>query len=109
MARNTPVPTAQDAPADRRPRLTKILHAHSPVAQRTDLDRRAMPHLQDLSVEWVSLVDRAAVRDPSAPTEPQKFLLWKSESGANTDPTKGGTVPTAEELSAALAKAEQER
>jgi hypothetical protein len=40
-----------------------------------------MPELKNLVVEWLSLVDRAAVRDPSSPTEPQKFLLWKRESG----------------------------
>lgn len=68
-----------------------------------------MPHLQDLDVQYVSLVDRAAVRDPSNPTEPQRFLLWKSESGATpTDSPEGGSM-NAEELTAALQKAEQER
>lgn len=71
-----------------------------------------MPNrLSDLNVEFVSLVDRAAVRDPSNPTEPQKFLLWKAESGAgDTTPTEpqGGPM-NPDELKAALAKAEQER
>lgn len=69
-----------------------------------------MSRLTDLQVEFVSLVDRAAVRDPSNPTEPQKFLLFKRESGA--PPTTGGPMPdtaTPEELSAALKKAEEER
>jgi hypothetical protein len=66
-----------------------------------------MPRLQNLDVEFVSLVDRAAVRDPSNPTEPQRFLVWKAERGATTDP-EGGTMTEAE-LSAALEKAETER
>ena len=65
-----------------------------------------MPKLTNLTVEYVSLVDRAAVRDPSNPTEPQRFLLWKSERGA-PDP-QGGSM-TEEELRAALQKAESER
>lgn len=67
-----------------------------------------MPRLQNLAVEWVSLVDRAAVRDPSNPTEPQRLLLWKSESGAPNTPDRGGTMSDAEP-SAALKKAETER
>jgi chromosome segregation ATPase len=65
-----------------------------------------------MRVHAVSLVDRAAVRDPSNPTEPQKFLLWKSES---REPQSGDNQPqeeatmTPEEMAAALAKAEQER
>jgi hypothetical protein len=40
-----------------------------------------MPNaLTDLVVEYVSLVDRAAARDPADPTQPQTFLLWKSDS-----------------------------
>jgi small-conductance mechanosensitive channel len=66
-----------------------------------------MPRLQNLDVHFVSLVDRAAVRDPSNPTEPQRFLVWKAEGGATTDP-EGGTMTEAE-LSAALEKAETER
>lgn len=39
-----------------------------------------MPNrLTDLDVRYVSLVDRAAVRDPSHPSDPQRFLLTKSE------------------------------
>ena len=70
-----------------------------------------MPNqLRNLDVSHVSLVDRAAVRDPSNPTEPQRFLLFKKESGSPT-PTGGDmpNTPTAEELTTALAKAEEER
>lgn len=66
-----------------------------------------MPNLVNLDVEFVSLVDRAAVRNPTNQSEPQRFLLFKKESGANTDP-EGGTMSEAE-LSAALEKAETER
>lgn len=64
-----------------------------------------MPQLTNLDVQFVSLVDRAAVRSPSNPTEPQRFLLWKSERGADPE---GGSM-TEEELRAALKKAEEER
>jgi hypothetical protein len=37
-----------------------------------------MPQLQNLDVQFVSLVDKAAVRDPSNPTQAQRFLLWKA-------------------------------
>jgi hypothetical protein len=40
-----------------------------------------MARLTEIRATTVSLVDRAAVRDPSNPTEPQRLLLWKSESG----------------------------
>ena len=35
--------------------------------------------LQDLKVDWVSLVDRAAVRNPQNKSEPRRFLLYKRE------------------------------
>lgn len=38
-----------------------------------------MPQLTNLDVEWVSLVDRAAVRDPIEQSEPNRFLLWKRD------------------------------
>jgi hypothetical protein len=63
--------------------------------------------LTDLNVEFVSLVDRAAVRNAENPTEPQRFLVWKAERGdPTTDPTQGGSM-TPEEA-AALAKAEKD-
>ena len=66
-----------------------------------------MSRLTNLDVAFVSLVDRAAVRDPTNLTEPQRFLLFKRESGA--PPTTGGPMPetaTLDELRAALTKAE---
>jgi len=47
-----------------------------------------MPQLTNLDVEFVSLVDRAAVRDPVEQSEPMRFLVWKRE--AHTDPSQGG-------------------
>lgn len=46
-----------------------------------------MPDLKNLDVEWVSLVDRAAVRDPVEQSEPMRFLIWKRD---DTDPSQGG-------------------
>jgi hypothetical protein len=68
-------------------------------------------NLRSLDVEFVSFVNRAAVRDPQNPTEPQRFLVWKSERGSGDDPTpdpNGGTMTEAE-MVAAVEKAEQER
>lgn len=62
-----------------------------------------MPNLRDLDVRWVSLVDRAAVRNAENPAEPQRFLVWKADRD-NTDP-KGGSM-TPEEMEAAVNKAE---
>lgn len=61
-----------------------------------------MPTLSDLQVDFVSLVDRAAVRDPIQQSDPMRFLLWKR------DHNKEATVPdkTTEELQAELTKAE---
>ena len=68
-----------------------------------------MPNLTDLDVRWVSLVDRAAVRNAENPTEPQRFLLWKAETAGETNPDPVGGTMTEEELRAAVAKAETER
>jgi hypothetical protein len=51
-----------------------------PYTERTEVvpktqARKGAHHLKNLDVEYVSLVDRAAVRDPSNPDEPQRFLL----------------------------------
>lgn len=77
---------------------------------------KALSNLTGLDVDFVSLVSRAAVRNPSRPTEPMRFALTKSEvpvvdlnaRGATT--TEGGHMPneTEAELRAALEKAEQE-
>jgi hypothetical protein len=74
-----------------------------------------MPQLQDIDVQWVSIVDRAAVRDPQNKSEPRRFLLWKGEGVTPPEDTttgkEGGPVPqqTPEELQAALTKAEEAR
>jgi chromosome segregation ATPase len=62
-----------------------------------------MPELKNLDVQWVSLVDRAAVRDPENQTEPMRFLVWKREHH-----DEGGHM-TPEETRAALEKTEGER
>ncbi len=63
-----------------------------------------MPNeLRSLDVQFVSLVDRAAVRDPSNPDEPQRFLLFKRDSAADTEPERE-TMPVAQH-SAAFEKA----
>lgn len=67
--------------------------------------------LTNLNVEFVSLVDRAAVRNPQNPTEPQRLIFWKAETATGEDPTpepQGGQM-NPDELKAALTKAEQER
>lgn len=46
-----------------------------------------MPQLTNLDVEFVSLVDRAAVRDPVKQSEPMRFLITKRDSA---DPSQGG-------------------
>jgi hypothetical protein len=51
--------------------------------------------LRDLIVDRVSFVDRAAVRDPENPTEPQRYLVVKSETTA--PPKEEPTVTTATE------------
>jgi hypothetical protein len=69
-----------------------------------------MPQLTDLQVDFVSLVDRAAVRDPQRKTEPRRFLLSKRDGASVPEniTRKEGTMPekTPEELQAALTKAE---
>lgn len=61
--------------------------------------------LTDLNVEFVSLVDRAAVRNAENPTEPQRFLVWK----ADETPNEGGPVAEIDEVRDSLEKAERER
>lgn len=75
---------------------------------------KALHRLSDLDVSFVSLVNRAAVRDPSNPTEPMRFLLTKGEQpvvdmtarGATNQPEGGHMPDTEAELRAALEKAE---
>ena len=70
-----------------------------------------MAQLQDISVDWVSLVDRAAVRDPQHKSEPRRFLLSKREGVAAPENTirkedNMSDEKTPEEMQAALDKAE---
>jgi flagellar biosynthesis GTPase FlhF len=69
-----------------------------------------MSHLQDLTVDWVSLVDRAAVRDPQNKSEPRRFLLWKREGTTTPTAREGGDhmQKTEDELRAAVEKAEKD-
>lgn len=60
--------------------------------------------LEDLTVDTVSLVDRAAVRDPANKTEPQRFLVWKRDDGSDER-----SIMSDEDLRAALDKAEREK
>ena len=64
--------------------------------------------LVNLDVEFVSLVDRAAVRDPTAPTQPQRFVVFKRDRGAQPTPKEDPMTPTPEEQAAALEKAQAE-
>lgn len=56
--------------------------------------------LKDLIVDRVSFVDRAAVRDPENPDEPQRYLFWKAERPSvmdvSTSPPPRGTVELVE-------------
>ncbi len=64
-----------------------------------------MPQLADVEVDFVSLVDKAAVRDPENPTEPRRFLVYKREG----TPTAEGSSMSETELREALDKAEREK
>ncbi|MHB1950166.1 MAG: hypothetical protein ACYCQK_01675 [Acidiferrobacteraceae bacterium] len=69
-----------------------------------------MPRLTNLTVDYVSLVDRAAVRDPANPTEPQRFLLAKSEvpvfTSRGKSPSGGSMTDTEKDLRERAEKAE---
>jgi hypothetical protein len=54
-----------------------------------------MPQLTNLDVEWVSLVNRAAVRDPVKQTEPMRFLVWKRDTST---PSEGDEMKITDEL-----------
>lgn len=75
-----------------------------------------MPQLTNLDVEWVSLVDRAAVRDPVEQSEPNRFYLWKRDTVSKGDSmtlTKelidqlGGAVEKEDALPSLVEKAEK--
>lgn len=65
-----------------------------------------MPQLEDLTVDWVSFVPRAAVRDPQDTSEPRRFLLYKREGV--TTPDERSSMSDDTDLRAALEKAERE-
>ena len=48
--------------------------------------------LTDLRVDFVSLVDRAAVRDPEKPDDPMRFLLWKRDQAPTDQSVVGQTI-----------------
>jgi hypothetical protein len=62
-----------------------------------------MPQLADVEVSFVSLVDKAAVRDPDNPTQPRRFCFYKREGS-----TEGSSMED-NELRDALTKAEREK
>lgn len=64
-----------------------------------------MPTIEALKVDWVSLVDRAASRDSTEPTEPQRFLLWKRDGD---DRQVALVKPTAPADGVLLTKADQQ-
>jgi uncharacterized coiled-coil protein SlyX len=64
-----------------------------------------VPTLTDLDVGWVSLVDRAAVRDPVQQSEPARFLIWKrqtSDEGDSMTPEEKAALEKAQADVAAL-------
>lgn len=64
-----------------------------------------MPNLlTDLQVDFVSLVDRAAVRDPVNKDQPMRFLVWKRDTTSQEDTM----TLTPEETAAALTKAQED-
>ena len=71
--------------------------------------------LTDLVVNEVSLVDRAAVRDPDDPSRPITFLVWKRDTGGDTmlDETTflalETPAPGEDELNEILEKAEVQK
>lgn len=64
--------------------------------------------LRDIKVDFVSLVDRAAVRDPQNKSEPRRFLLFKREGATDPTTSEGGDhmSGTTAEVDAALEKAQ---
>lgn len=60
-----------------------------------------MAHLKDLDVQFVSLVDRAAVRDPVNKDEPMRFLIWKRDGA----PEQAAPASVVADPSAAIAAA----
>lgn len=63
-----------------------------------------LSNLSDLQVDFVSLVDRAAVRDPVNQSEPMRFLVWKREGSDDRGTTAVRVAKSAEVL---VVKADQ--
>jgi|GEM_PF-2976992 len=63
-----------------------------------------MPQLTNLDVEWVSLVDRAAVRDPIEQSEPNRFLIWKRDQSQGGHPMSKLTKELLDQLGDAVEK-----
>lgn len=63
-----------------------------------------MPQLRNLDIEWVSLVDRAAVRDPIEQSEPNRFLIWKRDQSQGGHPMSKLTKELLDQLGDAVEK-----
>lgn len=63
-----------------------------------------MSQLTNVDVEWVSLVDRAAVRDPVEQSEPNRFLIWKRDSSQGGHPMSKITKELIDQLGDAVEK-----
>lgn len=62
-----------------------------------------MPNrLADIKVDFVSFVRKAATRDPTDPSKPRRFILYKSES----QPRRDSQMPTTGLLDARAIQAE---
>lgn len=66
-----------------------------------------MPQLADVDVEFVSLVDRAAVRDPVNRQEPNRFLLWKRDTTSQGGPMTTLTKELLDQLGDPVAKEDE--
>jgi hypothetical protein len=67
-----------------------------------------MPRLRDLRVDLISLVDRAAVRDPFNKREPRRYVLFKRD-GEGAPDEKGDPMSLTEVLKADAPRDEEER
>lgn len=64
-----------------------------------------MAILRNLEVTWVSLVQRAAVRDPQDPDQPQRFLAMKSDTNEGVTDMSTTELSKAEQTIVELRKA----
>ena len=68
-----------------------------------------MQHLKDVRVDIVSLVDRAAVRDPQRKSEPRRFVLTKRDAGDDAAINKKGADMSATKTEGLEALSKDER